>query len=72
MSLTARDYTLLLGLPGTGKTTALSLLVRALMARQEKVCVVCACVQSVCVYSMCASLGKTPSDICYPPHPSRC
>lgn len=60
MSLTARDYTLLLGLPGTGKTTALSLLVRALMARQEKVRV-CVCVFIVCV---CLQYVYVCSELC--------
>ena len=35
--LVTSDYCLILGLPGTGKTTALSLVVRALMARGERI-----------------------------------
>ena len=35
--LLTKDYCLILGLPGTGKTTAMSLVIRALMARGEKV-----------------------------------
>lgn len=35
--LHAQDYALLLGLPGTGKTSTLSLVVRALIARDQKV-----------------------------------
>ena len=35
--LVSDDYTLLLGLPGTGKTATLSLIVRALVARGERV-----------------------------------
>ena len=35
--LHAQDYALLLGLPGTGKTSTLSLIVRALIARDQKV-----------------------------------
>ena len=35
--LFARDYALLLGLPGTGKTSTLSLIVRAIISRGERV-----------------------------------
>ena len=35
--LFAQDYALLLGLPGTGKTSTLSLIVRAIIARGERV-----------------------------------
>ena len=35
--LVSHDYTLLLGLPGTGKTATLSLIVRALVARHERI-----------------------------------
>ena len=38
--LFARDYALLLGLPGTGKTSTLSLIVRAIISRGERV-VIC-------------------------------
>jgi hypothetical protein len=35
--LSAQDYALLLGLPGTGKTSAIALVVRAMVARQQRV-----------------------------------
>ena len=35
--LFAQDYTLLLGLPGTGKTSTLSLIIRIIIARGERV-----------------------------------
>jgi hypothetical protein len=60
--LCAQDYTLLLGLPGTGKTSTLSLIVRALIARGQRV-MICSYTHSAVdnLLAKMAESGLTPS-----------
>lgn len=60
--LCAQDYTLLLGLPGTGKTSTLSLIVRALIARGQRV-MICSYTHSAVdnLLAKMAESGLTPA-----------